>query len=281
MLQKTNMSIITLTSDFGLKDYFVGSLKGKIYSEYADAKLVDISHEIEPFQIIHTAYILRAVHKDFPQNTVHLVCVDAEKSFQTNHVVIQWHDQFFVGADNGIFSILTFNDIADAIYLINIHDRFDEDANDLDILKTVAIHLAKGGKPSVIGKPIKTLKDVKIPEAQIVDGGHTIKGSIIYIDQLGNLVFNVTKKMFIEHGKGRPYEILIDNKRINTIYPTYASYINSETFDVKFNEGNAVAIFNDANYLEIGLFRSNPALTGSARSLLGLQYKSHIDIKFL
>jgi S-adenosylmethionine hydrolase len=276
------MSIITLTSDFGLKDYFVGSLKGKIYSEYAEAKLVDISHDIEPFQIIHTAYLLRAAHKDFPANTVHLVCVDAEKSVQTNHVVVRWHDQYFVGADNGIFSILTHLDAPDEIYNINIHDRFAADADDLDILKTVAIHLAKGGKPSVIGKSINALKDIKAPEPIVLENGKVIKGTLIYIDQLGNLVFNINKKMFVDIGKGRAYEIKVEeNVKIKTIYPTYSAYIHSDNFDVKFNEGRIVAIFNDAEYLEIGLFRSNPKLTGSAKSLLGLGYKSQIEIIFL
>jgi S-adenosylmethionine hydrolase len=272
------MSIITLSSDFGLKDYFVGSLKGSIYAEFPEAKLIDLSHDIEPFHSIHAAYVLQAAHKKFPKNTVHLVCVDAEKSVLNRHVIIYWHDQYFIGADNGVFSILTHQDPADAIYEINIHDRFAEDATYLDILKTVAVHLAKGGKPNVVGIPLNALKDIKPPKMEVLNGGKTLQGTKLYTDHLGNVVFNISKKLFVEHGKGRPYQIAIDKHRIKTIYPSYAAYHISESLT---NRADVVAIFNEAGYLEIGIFRAQPKITGTALTLLGFNFKNTIDINFL
>ena len=101
------MSIITLTTDFGLKDHFVGALKGKILSEFSDAKIIDISHNIDPFNISETNYIINASYANFPNGTVHIIGVDSEINQENLHIAIEWNNQFFICADNGILSLLT------------------------------------------------------------------------------------------------------------------------------------------------------------------------------
>ena len=272
------MSIITLTTDYGLKDHFVGSLKGKLLSEYSEATIIDISHNIDPFNIAETSYIIGAAYSSFPKGTVHLIGVDIERNIENNHIAMQWNNHYFICADNGILSMLIQKIVPQKLVEINIHDRLPNDATDLDVFVKVACHLAKGGLLNVIGKEIKIIKEVTDLQATLQE--NQIKGTVIYSDHLGNAVTNITKKMFLEMGKGRPYEIKFKNKTIKTILPKYSDIGISEKYPMKYYEGEKLAIFNEAGFLEIAIFRSNPETVGSASSLLGLSYRDVVTIDF-
>ncbi|MDO8315924.1 MAG: SAM-dependent chlorinase/fluorinase [Flavobacterium sp.] len=274
------MSIITLTSDYGLKDHFVGALKGKILSEYSEAKIIDISHEIDPFNTVEASYIISASYSSFPKGTVHLIGVDMEHNKENQHIVMQWNDHYFIAADNGILSMLSQKIVPQKIVAINIHDRLASDAADLDVFVTVACHLAKGGLMNVIGKEINTIKQVTDLQAVLSADGNSLKGHVIYIDHFGNVITNISKKYFIEVAKGRPYEIVLKTKNIKTILPNYSAIANSDKYPIKSYEGEKLAIFNEAGFLEIAIFRSNPSKVGSANSLLGLNYRDVINIMF-
>lgn len=284
------MSIITLTTDYGLKDHFVGSLKGKIISQLPDVKLIDISHDIDPFNIAQTSYIIESAYSSFPKGTVHLIGVDIEMNIENQHIVMLWNDHYFIAADNGILSLLTQKIIPQKIFAINIHDRLHVDARDLDVFVTVAAHLANGGLPNVIGKQITNLKELTQFQAT-VENNFTIKGCVIYIDHFGNVVTNITKKMFLEFGQNRPYEIFFNSKSsskpnskkkkaIKTIYAKYSDIASTNKFAISNYAGERVAIFNEANYLELGLFRGNPNSLGSAASMFGLSYRDTVEIIF-
>ena len=275
------MSIITLTSDYGLKDHFVGALKGKILSEYSEAKIIDISHEIDPFNTVEASYIINASYSSFPKGTVHLIGVDMEHNKENQHIVMQWNDHYFIAADNGILSMLSQKIVPQKTVAINIHDRLPSDAADLDVFVTVACHLAKGGLMNVIGKEINTIKQVTDLQAVLSADGNSLKGHVIYIDHFGNVITNISKKHFIEVAKGRPYEIVLKTKNIKTILPNYSAIANSDKYPIKSYEGEKLAIFNEAGFLEIAIFRSNPSKVGSANSLLGLNYRDIIIIKFV
>ena len=201
------MSIITLTTDYGLKDHFVGALKGKIVSEYPEATIIDISHNIDPFNTAETSYIIGSCYKNFPKGTVHLIGVDAELNKENQHIAIQWNDHYFICADNGILSMLIQKIVPQKMVAITIHDRLPVDATDLDVFVTVACHLAKGGLLNVIGKEITSIKQATELQPVVAADKNSIKGYIIYIDHFGNVVTNISKQLFIEVAKGRPYEI--------------------------------------------------------------------------
>jgi S-adenosylmethionine hydrolase len=282
------MSIITLTTDYGLKDYFVGALKGKIISEFTDANIIDISHDIDPFNTSEASYIIGAAYAHFPKGTVHLIGVDAEFNKENQHIAMQWNDHFFVGADNGVFTMLLQHQKPQKLVAITIHDRLPTDATDADVLITVACHLAKGGLLNVIGKEIQTLKQVTQLQPIVSSDKSAIKGNVIYIDHFGNVVTNITKKLFLEIAKGRPYEIpLLQGKSqkksnpIKNIWAKYSDISKSTSYSLKNYEGDKLAIFNEAGFLEIAIFRSNPMRVGSASSLLGLGYRDTITINFL
>jgi S-adenosylmethionine hydrolase len=282
------MSIITLTTDYGLKDHFVGALKGKLLTEYPEATIIDLSHDIDPFNVVEASYVIGAAYKSFPKGTVHLIGVDSELNIENQHIAIEWNDQFFICADNGILGLLTQNNVAKKIVSINIHDRLPTEATDLDVFVTVAIHLSKGGLLNVIGKEISTIKQVTELQALVTEDKNTIKGYVIYIDHFGNAVTNITKKLFLEIAKSRPYEIPMIQKRgvkeskpIKNIWAKYSDITSTGNYGIKHYEGDKLAIFNEAGFLEIAIFRSNPMTLGSASSLLGLGYRDSIVINFL
>lgn len=274
------MSIITLTTDYGLKDHFVGALKGKILSEYSEATIVDISHDIDPFNTTEASYIIGSSYFSFPKGTVHLIGVDIERNKENQHIAMQWNDHYFICADNGILSMLTQKIVPQKIVAINIHDRFPVESTDLDIFIQVACHIAKGGLLNVIGKEIPAIKEVTELQAVVASDGNSIKGYVIYIDHFGNVVTNISKKHFLKIARGRPYEIVMKPKSIKTILPNYSAIASSDKYPIKTYEGEKLAIFNEAGFLEIAIFRSNPSKVGSANSLLGLNYRDVITIKF-
>ena len=155
------MSIITLITDFGNKDHFVAKIKGDIISNYNDAKIIDISNNVSPFNIMEAAYILENAYKSFPDKSVHIIDVDSEKTIEKKHIVVFLDNHFFISADNGILSILSQNINPEKIYEINILNEFDEINSSTKVFSKVACHLAKGGKPELIGKEINKIKSVK------------------------------------------------------------------------------------------------------------------------
>lgn len=279
------MSIITLTTDYGLKDHFAGALKGKILTEYVQAQIIDISHDIDPFNTNEASYIIGAAYSSFPKGTVHLIGVDAERNKENQHIAMQWNDHFFICADNGTLGMLIQKILPQKIVSINIHDRLPENATDLDVLVKVACHIAKGGQLNVIGKEITEIK--KPLELLPVVSANTLKGYAIYIDHFGNVVTNITRKIFNDAAKGRAYEIILneklknDKKNIKQIREKYSDIATVARFPIKDYEGTKLAIFNEAGYLEIALFRSNPERMGAASTLLGVGYRDEITINFI
>ncbi len=252
------MSIITLTTDFGLKDHFVGTLKGKLISEYPEVQIIDISHDIDLFNISEASYIINASYNSFPKGTVHFIGIDNERTTENKHIAIQWNDHFFVCADNGILSILTQKIVPQKMVEINIHDRLTDASTNLDVFVKVACHLAKGGSLNVIGKDISAIKIINELQAVVASDSSSIKGYVVYVDHFGNCVTNISKKMFAEIGNNRNFEILFGTKIIKKIHHNYSDFKISEKYTLRDYEGEKLALFNEAGFLEIAIYKSNP-----------------------
>ncbi len=154
------MSIITLTTDFGHKDYFVAVTKAALLQEVPEAKVIDISHEISPFNHTETAYILKNAYKSFPKGSIHIVGVDSELSVENNHVVMFYDGHYFVGANNGIFSLIIEEMNFEKLVEINIHKAILTTFPVLDVFVKVAAHLFRKGSLDIIGKPQEHLKEM-------------------------------------------------------------------------------------------------------------------------
>lgn len=274
------MSIITLTTDFGHKDYFVGALKGKILSEHKEAIIVDISHEIDLFNTLEASYCIEAAYRNFPKGTIHIIGVDSERVGDTQHIAMQWDDHYFICADNGILNSLIQKKIPQKMVAITIHDRLNIDASNMDVFVAVACHIARGGLLNVIGKEISSLKPVSVLTSSITDDLSEIKGQIVYIDSFGNCVTNISQRQFNETIRGRKFEIIIKNKKFSRLHKSYSDFPVSDVKQLKDLEGDFLALFNENGYLEIAIYKSNPKTVGSAATLLGLHFRDTVSIKF-
>src|SRR6056297_824034 len=212
------MAIITLTTDFGLKDHFVGVLKGSIYSELPDAKIVDISHDIAPFNIQECAYILKNSYHSFPKGSIHIVGIDSEATEENQHIAVLIDGHYFIGANTGVIGLITSEIKPEKIFEIKIPDPFHGSFPVLSVFVQVASHIARGGTLEVVGKPFSELKELKEFIPRIVDDGKKIIGSVIYIDNYGNVVTNIQKHLFEAYKKGRDFELLVRNHKIKIIH---------------------------------------------------------------
>ncbi len=275
------MSLITLTTDFGTKDHFVGAVKGAIYTELPDARIVDITHEISPFSITETAYILKNSYKSFPEKSIHIVGVDAELSPENKHIAILLDNHYFICPDNGIISMIASEIKPTQIVEINIHDRVESSFPVLDVFVQVACFIARGGSLGVIGKEIQTYKKMTEIQPKINANETQIIGSVIYIDNYGNIISNISEKLFSDIGKGRNYKVIARRYTFDKINKKYNEIINYEIDENRNHyDGNRLAIFNSAGFLEIAIYRSNLNTVGGASSLLGLDYRDTVMVEF-
>jgi len=273
------MAIITLTTDFGEKDHFAGAIKGAIYSEMPDVKIVDISHSVSPFSIPEAAYIIQNAYSSFPRGTIHVIGIDSEINPENKHIAVKLDGHFFVCANNGIMSMICAEIAPEKIVEINIHDKIVSNFPVLDVFVKVATHLARGGTLEVIGKVINTIKPITNIHPFVNEEKTQIIGSIIYIDNYGNVVTNIKKSFFEKVQKGRAFEISARNYKFKTIYKNYSDIVNFDIPEEKRNdEGRGVVVFNSSHYLEIALYKSNTDTVGSASTLMGLKLMDTVTI---
>ncbi|REG87938.1 SAM hydrolase/SAM-dependent halogenase family protein [Winogradskyella sediminis] len=276
------MAIITLTTDFGEKDHFAGAIKGAIYSELDEIKIVDISHSVSPFNISEAAYIIQNAYSSFPKGTIHLIGIDSELSPENKHIALKLDDHYFICANNGIMSMIC-NDIApEKIVEINIHDRVETNFPVLDIFVKVACHIARGGTLDVIGKVINTIKPIKNLIPFINDEHNQIIGTVIYIDNYGNVVTNIKRKFFESIQKTRTYEISARNHKFEKIHNKYSDIIDFSLEESNRTvEGKGLVVFNSSGYLEIAVYKSNCTTVGGASTLMGLKTMDTVTVNFL
>ncbi len=273
------MPIITLTTDFGEKDHFAGAVKGAIYSELEDIKIVDISHCVSPFHIAEAAYIIQNAYKSFPKGSIHIIGIDSELTPENKHIAVLLDGHYFLCADNGIMSLITQDLRPKKIVEINIHDRVLSDFPVLDVFVKVACHIARGGTLDVIGKEISGIKELKDFTPAVYQ--NQIVGSVLYIDNYGNVVTNIPKKLFEKVGLGNPFTITARTVKFKTVYAKYSDAIDFDTpSDKREEDGKKLAIWNASGFLELAIYKSNPQTVGSASTLFGLYFRDTVKIDF-
>lgn len=256
------MAIITLTSDLGLKDYYVSAVKGAILTQLPDVNIVDITHLIPSFNIQEAAYVLKNSFPNFPEGTVHIVGVNAEATPQNPHIGLLVSGHYFIGADNGMFSLM-FDKVPDKIVELNIgYDTNSPTFPTRDVFVKAACHLARGGTLDLIGSAKQGVNERIMFRPVTI--GDTIRGSIIYIDWYSNVVTNITNSLVKEAGKGRPFVIRFGSHEISKISRTYHDVV----------EGEILAMFNAAGHLEIAMN------SGKASQLLNLHMGDTITLIF-
>ncbi|HEV7230792.1 MAG TPA: SAM-dependent chlorinase/fluorinase [Bacteroidia bacterium] len=258
------MAIITLTSDFGLKDHYVSAVKGSIYQELPESQVIDISHLIPPCDILQGAYIFSNAYPHFPKGTIHIVAVNAISTIEHPHVGILYDGHYFIGNDNGLFSLI-FPKNPELIVELNLR----QDTNTLtfptrDLFVKAACHLARGGTLEIIGKKKEQLHQRS--RLNQPPGDLNIRGNIIYIDSVGNLVTDITQAVFRDTGKGRSFTIEIAGYNIEKIVTKYS--------DVA--DGEMLAFFNSSGYLEIAQNKGSAvkALKKTMNETIRIEFRS-------
>ncbi len=275
------MPIITLTTDFGEKDHFAGAVKGAIYSELDDVKIVDISHSISPFHLTEAAYIIQNAYSSFPPGTIHIIGIDSELNPENKHIAVFLDGHYFLCANNGIISMLASEINPEKIVEINIHDRVISNFPVLDVFVKVACHIARGGTLDVIGKSVTDIKQLTGIKPVINLEANQIIGNVIYIDNYGNVICNITKSLFEEIGKGRKFKITARTANFTKVHTHYSDAINFDLPSEKREEdGKKLALWNSSSYLELSIYKSNPTTVGSASTLFGLGFRDTITINF-
>ncbi len=275
------MSIITLTTDYGNKDYSVSELKAKIYNEITDVRIVDVSHNISPFNLTEAAYIIKSAYRHFPKGSIHIIGIESDLTPENAHIAMKFDDNYFIGADNGIFSMIIGDFKADSVVEINIHKNYNYTITANDVFVKIATHISREGKLEVIGKKIDSIKEIKDIKPVVSNDNNQIIGSVIYIDNYGNVVTNITEKIFEKIAKSRPFTIYARNVKFDRIYNTYSDAIDySISKDKREEDGKKIALFNNLGYLELSIYKSNPSTVGSASTLFGLGYRDQISVHF-
>ena len=254
---------ITLTTDFGAKDGYVGAVKGVIKRINPDAEVTDITHEIEPFDILGAAFTLNSFYRYFPRGTIHLIVVDPGVGSQRQPLLIKSKDFFFVGPDNGVFSFVFQNEtITDIVILSNKKYSLAEVSGTFharDIFAPVAGYLSLGVEVTEFGRTAKECHKLIIPEPRSSNKG--LAGEIIHIDGFGNLVTNIAEEFL----QGRKIAaITVGRRRIKRIARSYS--------DIK--EGEVGALIGSSGLLEIAVNQ------GSAQKVLRSRIGSAVTITF-
>jgi len=265
--------IITLTSDFGIKDHYVGALKGMLLSRVPSAQLVDISHQIAAFTVQEAYYVIKSSYQYFPEKTLHLILVDSEMNQDNVPVFVQWNNQYFLCADNGILSLLTHEKNPELIVRLNYTSGMDATSFFVDRVA----ELVEGKSIFEMGEKVEKLKETQPLRAVVSEDQSRITGCIIYVDNYGNAVSNISKELFESIRKGRDFIVSFRSYTITKIYSTYIDYASEKSSEI----GGKLAIFNQSGLLEIALYRGSKHSGGTASSLLGISYQSSISVKFL
>jgi hypothetical protein len=165
---------------------------------------------------------------------------------------------------------------------INIHDRVATSFPVLDVFVNVACHIARGGTLEVIGKVIETIKPIKNLIPFVNDEKNQIIGSVIYIDNYGNVITNIKRGFFESVQKTRNYEISARSYKFKTIYDKYSDAINFDIPEEKrYDAGKGLVVFNSSGYLEIAVYKSDSSTVGSASSLMGLKLRDTVTVNFV
>lgn len=255
------MQIVSLTTDFGNQDYYVAELKASILHKQSDVQIIDISHQIDYHDIVQAAYFLENTYKRFPEGTIHIVAVYSYFSAENEFIAFQRDGHFFVGPNNGVFSLLFEQLKPDKVFAIDKSKIKDQTLSGM--LSHCVGCISHGLPLSELGAHSEHVVE-RIGIKPVVTGSQ-IRATIIHIDHNENVVINVTKDYFEKVRNERSFSLYYkQNDPITKISNHYS----------EADIGEVVCIFNDAGYLEIAIN------AGRAASLLNLRKNETIQINF-
>ncbi|HEY8387423.1 MAG TPA: SAM-dependent chlorinase/fluorinase [Parasegetibacter sp.] len=248
------MPLITLTSDIGAQDYLVGAVKGRLLQANPSSTIVDITHQLPPFNYPQAAYVCRNAIRNFPEGSFHLVLVNLFDSRPDNLIIALHKQQYIACANNGLLTMILEEKPEEFVGITLDKNQHRHTLYFAELLGKCINALHSGASLENIGDQNVELRE-KNPLKPLM-GADWIEGQIIFIDHFENVIVNITREQFEEQRKGRNFRIVFKRDEIiDKISESYADVPESEK----------LALFNAAGYLEIAINK------GNAAGLFGLQ----------
>ena len=257
-----NRRLLSLITDFGNKDYYQAKFKASVFKNCNQAEIIDVSHEIPLHDISLAAYQLKNIIQEFPKSSIHLVAVNNYYSDQPKYIAFECDGQFFIGPDNGVFSLVFPNLDQLEVYEIHGPDAFHRDAS------SVYLHAISCLYHELPMKEFGSKSDeivLKIEFKPVVTTTQ-LRATVIHIDHFGNVVTNLSKSTFEDARMGRRFKLYYDpHDPLEYISKSYGS----------IGVGEPLCLFNEAGLLEIAISM------GNAAQLLNLKINETIQIDFI
>ena len=260
--------IITLTTDFGINDHFVGTVKGVILDIAPNVEIVDICHSVQAFDVLDGALTVAQAYSYFPNGTVHLVVIDPGVGTERKPILVSSDRHHFVAPDNGVLSLVYAREqrlhvrhvTAEHYYLQPVSNTF----HGRDIFAPIAAYLAKGVDPEKFGEEITDFVRFHAPKPKVIEG--ELRGVVLKVDRFGNVVTNITPQEAptLFAADAAPFRIAIGKREITEIHTNYAQGAPGEVF----------GILGSMGYLEIAANR------GSAAQIVGAGKGSDVKVNF-
>ena len=254
------MPILTMTTDFGLRDYYAALVKGAVLCQNENINIVDISHNVNNYDIVQAAFIFKNAWQAFPVGSIHLISVNDFNAKHLSFVAIKYKNHFFIGPDNGLFS-LVFDELPHEVVSLPL---VEEGRFPLKDIYARAVGMIAAGQPlTEIGQPIEQYN--RRITFQPVTSKDQIRGSVIHIDKYDNAIVNIHRELFEQIGNDRSFSLYF--KRHDPITNLCRHYHEMPV-------GEILCLFNSANLLEIAINK------GKASTLLGLNLEDTVQLKF-
>jgi len=254
------MPVVTLTTDFGQKDYYVAVIKGALLQRDERLNLIDITHQVNNYDIVQAAFLFKQAWPCFPAGSIHLISVNDLYSPDHRFLLVREGGHYFIGPDNGLFSLI-FDPLPEDIVVLPFPEK---DRFPLSTVFAEAVAQLLEGKPwNELGTPAGEI--VRRITFQPVIGPARIRGSVIHIDNYENAIVNISRELFEQVGCQRPFSLFF--KRHDPI-----TKISHHYYEVPV--GETLCWFNSADLMEISINM------GKASSLLGLQVEDTVQVDF-
>ena len=258
------MGIITFTTDFGRRDWFVGTMKGVVLGISPEAVLVDLTHEISPGDIRAGAFSLAAGCRFFPPGTIHVAVVDPGVGSARKAIGVRTSDYFFLGPDNGVLSWALKHETVASVHLLENHSLFRQPLSRTfhgrDLFAPVAAHLLRGVPLREFGPPLNDFVRLDWPEPRC--SGRVVEGAVVYLDRFGNGITNIDAAAMAMF-QSRQAAVFAGRKRLCPVADCYAAV----------SAGLAVAVLGSSGFLEVAVNGGNAALR------LGLKVGSKLTVR--
>jgi S-adenosyl-L-methionine hydrolase (adenosine-forming) len=253
--------IITMTTDFGLNDHFVGTMKGVILGIVPNAQIVDISHSVQPFDILDGALTIAQAYSYFPAHTVHVVVVDPGVGSARRPILASSEEHNFFAPDNGVLSLMYAREERLSVRHITAQHYFLQPLSNTfhgrDVFAPAAAYLAKGVDHQKFGEEITDFVRFNAPKPRAADA-RTLRGVVLKVDRFGNLITNITPEDVPWMFQPQPpaFKIAIGKQEVTSIKMNYAEGAPGEVF----------GILDSMGYLEIAANRAAAVqLTGAGK----------------